>query len=129
MKYFVTGGAGFIGSSITDRLLADGHSVSVYDNFSTGLPEFLVKAKESGSFRLFDGDLLDPEKLSGAMEGCDFVIHFAANADVRFGTEHPGKDLNQNIIATFNVLEAMRKNGIGKIAFSSTGSIYGESKT
>ncbi len=127
MRYFVTGGAGFIGSNITDRLLDNNEQVIVYDNFSTGIEEFLFKAKKAENFRLVKGDLLDNETLAGAMRGCDIVIHFAANADVRFGTENPQKDLNQNIIATFNVLEAMRKNKIKKIVFSSTGSIYGES--
>jgi UDP-glucose 4-epimerase len=75
---------------------------------------------------MVEGDTLDLERLTAAMAGCDFVFHLAANADVRFGTEHPRKDLEQNTIATYNVLEAMRANGIRRIAFSSTGSIYGE---
>jgi len=128
MKYFVTGGAGFIGSNLVDRLLQSGNEVIVYDNFSTGISEYLETAKKNPMFYLITGDLLDQEKLSSAMSGCDFVFHLAANADVRFGTEHPAKDLHQNTIATFNVLEAMRKNSINKIAFSSTGSVYGESK-
>jgi len=128
MKYFVTGGAGFIGSNLVDRLLAQGHAVTVYDNFSTGIPEYLEPAKKHPGFRMIKGDLLDPDALSAAMSGCDFVCHLAANADVRFGTEHPAKDLHQNTIATFNVLEAMRKNSIDKIVFSSTGSVYGEAK-
>jgi UDP-glucose 4-epimerase len=78
------------------------------------------------SILLVEGDLLDSALLAGAMAGSHLVFHFAANADVRFGTEHPRKDLEQNTIATFNVLEAMRANGIQRIAFSSTGSIYGE---
>jgi len=72
--------------------------------------------------------LLNVKKLKNAMSGCDFVFHFAANADVRFGLQHPGKDLEQNTQATFNVLEAMRANGVSKIVFSSTGSVYGEAK-
>ena len=128
MKYFVTGGAGFIGSNLTDRLLQNGDEVVVYDNFSTGLEEFLSKASKSKRFTLKRGDNLDLAALTQAMAGCDFVFHLAANADVRFGTEHPRKDLEQNTIATFNVLEAMRVNGIRKIAFSSTGSIYGEAR-
>jgi UDP-glucose 4-epimerase len=70
--------------------------------------------------------VLDLEALVLAMSGCDFVFHLSANSDVRFGTEHPRKDVEQNILATFNVLEAMRANGIKMIAFASTGSIYGE---
>src|SRR5262249_33743322 len=77
-------------------------------------------------FRFVQGDTLDPSGLTRAMEGCDFVFHLAANADVRFGLEHPSKDLQQNTVATFNVLEGMRANGIKAIAFSSTGSVYGE---
>ena len=71
---------------------------------------------------------MDLQTLSAAMAGADFVFHMAANADVRFGTQHPRKDLEQNTIATWNVLEAMRANGIRRIAFASTGSIYGEPK-
>ncbi len=126
MRCFVTGGAGFIGSNLVDRLLAEGHEVTAYDNFSTGIPEFLEDAKKQEKFRLVRGDLLEPEKLQKAMAGCDMVFHLAANADVRFGTQHPKKDLEQNTIATFNVLEAMRTNGIKRMVFSSTGSIYGE---
>lgn len=122
----VTGGAGFIGSHLVDRLLSNGHDVIVYDNFSTGLQEFLKDANKYHNFKLVYGDILDIEFLIKSMSGCDFIFHLAANADVRFGTSHPDKDLKQNTIATFNVLEAMRANGIDKIAFSSTGSVYGE---
>jgi UDP-glucose 4-epimerase len=126
MNCFVTGGAGFIGSNLVDRLLRDGHTVVAYDNLSTGQERFLDQARASTNFRLVRGDTLDLERLTEAMRGCDFAFHLAANADVRFGTEHPRKDLEQNTIATFNVLEAMRANDVGRIAFSSTGSIYGE---
>ena len=126
MRYFVTGGAGFIGSHLTDRLLKEGHKVVVYDNFSTGREAFLSDAKKSSDFTLIRGDLLDSEKLIRSLQRCDFVFHMAAHSDVRHGTEHPRKDLEQNTIATFHVLEAMRKNGVTKIAFPSTGSIYGE---
>jgi UDP-glucose 4-epimerase len=126
MKYFVTGCAGFIGSNLVDRLLADGHTVTGYDNFSTGREDFIASALQSPHFRLVRGDTLDLPSLAEAMQGAEFVFHFAANADVRFGTEHPRKDLEQNTIATFNVLEAMRSNGVKRIAFSSTGSVYGE---
>ncbi|MFC1491326.1 NAD-dependent epimerase/dehydratase family protein [Nitrospinota bacterium] len=125
-KIFVTGGAGFIGSHLVDRLLKSGREVVVYDNFSTGFDEFLSNSVRNPSCRIVRGDLLETTRLSEAMVGADFVFHLAANADVRFGLEQPRKDLEQNTVATFNVLEAMRANGISRIAFSSTGSIYGE---
>jgi UDP-glucose 4-epimerase len=128
VRYFITGCAGFIASTLTDRLLALGNSVVGFDNFSTGLPAFLEAAERSPNFRLVRGDVLDSAALEQAMQGCDFVFHLAANADVRFGTDHPKRDLEQNTIATANVLEAMRANGIRRIAFSSTGSVYGEAE-
>ena len=125
-KIFVTGAAGFIGSSLVDRLLADGKTVVGWDNFSTGQRPFVTGALKQPTYRLIEGDNLDLPALTKAMAGCDFVFHLAANADVRFGTEHPDKDLKQNTIATYNVLEAMRANGIKRLGFSSTGSTYGE---
>lgn len=126
MRALVTGAAGFIGSSLVDRLLSLGHSVVAYDNFSTGQRAFLAGALQHPSFTLVEGDTLDLEALIRAVEGCDVVFHLAANADVRFGTDHPKRDLEQNTVATFNVLEAMRASGVKRIAFSSTGSVYGE---
>jgi UDP-glucose 4-epimerase len=124
VRYLVTGAAGFIGSNLVDRLLAGGHEVVGYDNLSTGQARFLADAGARVHF--VRGDLLDGAALSAAMAGCDFVFHLAANADVRFGTDHPGRDLEQNTIGTFCVLEAMRGHGIKRMAFSSTGSVYGE---
>lgn len=126
MRYFITGCAGFIGSNLTDRLLQDGHEVIGFDNFSTGLHEFLIEAKKSPRFTLVENDLLNRDAVINSMKQIDAVFHLAANADVRFGTDHPNRDLEQNTIATFNVLEAMRLNNVKKIAFASTGSIYGE---
>jgi UDP-glucose 4-epimerase len=125
-KVFVTGAAGFIGSNVVDRLLDEGCSVVGWDDFSTGRGDFVQQALKSERFELKRGDNLDLKNLTKAMAGCDFVFHFAANADVRFGLQHPKKDLEQNTIATFNVLEAMRQNDIKRLAFSSTGSVYGE---
>lgn len=125
-KVFVTGAAGFIGSNLIDRLLAAGLTVTGWDNFSTGQERFLAEAAANPCFRLVRGDNLDLSALTAAMKGTDFVFHLAANADIKDGWQHPRKDLEQNTIATFNVLEAMRANGVRRIAFSSTGSVYGE---
>lgn len=127
-KIFITGAAGFIGSTLADRLLAEGRQVVGWDNFSTGQTRFVANAEKNPRFQMVTGDNLDLDQLTRAMKGCDTVFHLAANADVRFGLEHPRKDLEQNTIATFNVLEAMRANGVKRIAFSSTGSVYGEAE-
>jgi UDP-glucose 4-epimerase len=124
--YIVTGCAGFIGSNLVDRLLARGYKVVGVDNFSTGQHRFLENALAQPNFQLYEVDLLNFDRLKEIFNGGEALFHLAANADVRFGTEHPRKDLEQNTIATYNVLEAMRFNGIKKIAFSSTGSVYGE---
>src|SRR6266700_7949204 len=117
-RCFVTGAAGFIASNLCDRLLALGHTVTGYDNLSTGQEQFLESASKHPSFHLVRGDLLEFDDLARAMNGCEIVFHLAANADVRFGTDHPRRDLEQNTIATHNVLEAMRSAGVKRIAFS-----------
>ncbi len=127
MKVLVTGGAGFIGSHVVDRCLADGHEVVVLDNFSTGRREFIRAPLQHPRTTLVEADVfIQPDRVTEAMQGCDLVFHLAANADVRFGLEHPRRDLEQNTIATFHVLEAMRAAGVNRIAFASTGSVYGE---
>ena len=126
MRCLVTGCAGFIGSTLTERLLSRGDSVVGYDNLSTGRERFLLRAHQHPDFELVQADLLDAKALTASMRAVDFVFHLAANADVRFGTEHPRKDLEQNTIATHNVLEAMRSNGVARIAFTSSGAVYGE---
>jgi UDP-glucose 4-epimerase len=122
-RVLVTGGAGFIGSHVADTLLARGAKVTVVDDFSTGFREFVNEDAE-----LVEGDLLDQALLDRTLAGKDFVFHLAANADIKDGLLHPRKDVEQNILATQNVLEAMRANGVKEIAFSSTGSVYGESE-
>jgi UDP-glucose 4-epimerase len=122
----ITGGAGFIGSNLVDRLAARGVEVVVLDDFRTGRREFLTAALAGPGVRLVEGDVLDRAALAEATRGCDWVFHLQANADVRKGLEHPQRDLEQNTIATSNVLEAMRANDVKRIAFSSTGSVYGE---
>ena len=128
-RALVTGGAGFIGSNLVDRLLANGVEVVVYDNLLTGHLTFLEEAMTHRNFSLVTADVLDPESLGQAMHDADWVFHLQANADVRHGLEHPRRDLEQNTIATSNVLEAMRVAGVRNILFSSTGSVYGEHQT
>jgi UDP-glucose 4-epimerase len=124
-RALITGGAGFIGSNLADRLLADGVEVVIYDDFRTGRREFVEEAAGAGA-EVVEADVLDRERLGSAIAGCDTVFHLQANADVRFGLDNPRRDLEQNAAATSNVLEAMREHEITRIAFSSTGSIYGE---
>ncbi|MGO9898378.1 MAG: NAD-dependent epimerase/dehydratase family protein [Solirubrobacteraceae bacterium] len=122
----ITGGAGFIGSNLADRLRSEGIEVVIVDDFRTGRREFVDELREDPGVTLHEGDVLDQELLENAFAGCDWVFHLQANADVRHGLEHPRRDLEQNTIATANVLEAMRAVGVSQIAFSSTGSVYGE---
>ena len=127
-KAFVTGGAGFIGSNIVDRLLSLGHSVVVYDNFSTGQVNFLENAKKNINLSIIKGDLLDQNLLDSSIEDCNIVYHMAANADIRGGLEKPYYDIEQNTIATFNLLESMRKNKVKRIIFASSAAALGESE-
>jgi UDP-glucose 4-epimerase len=122
----ITGGAGFIGSNLADHLRSRGVEVALVDNFRTGRREFVEELVSDPGVTLHEGDVLDQSLLERAFEGCDWVFHLQANADVRHGLEHPRRDLEQNTIATANVLEAMRAVGVSRIAFSSTGSVYGE---
>ena len=126
MKYFVTGGAGFIGSHIVDYILKQGNEAVVYDNFSTGKKEFVEQHLKNSAFKLVKGDLKNVDLLNKSIRGCDFVFHLAAHADVRSGFENHQIDHEQNLEMTQNVLEAMSKNKIKKISFSSTSSVYGD---
>jgi UDP-glucose 4-epimerase len=125
-RVLITGGAGFIGSNLADRLLADGVDVVVYDNFKTGRRPFVAAVERSPHGRIIEGDVLDRAALAAVMADREVVFHLAANADVRHGVEHPRRDLEQNTIGTSNVLEAMRSCGVRRIVFASTGAIYGE---
>ncbi len=126
-KALVTGAAGFIASHLCDRLVKDGYQVIGVDNLSTGNKRFLAGILDNPAFRLVERDITDPNALKDLLDkDTERVFHLAANADVRFGLNHPRRDLEQNLIATWNVLEAMRERGVKNIAFSSTGSVYGE---
>lgn len=122
----ITGGAGFIGSNLADRLVALGSEVVVVDDFRTGRRAFLEDLARHPGFRLVEGDVCAPGVLDDALAGCDWVFHLQANADVRHGLEHPMLDLEQNTVATARVLDAARRAGVENLMFSSTGSVYGE---
>lgn len=126
MRCFVSGGAGFIGSHLVDRLMAEGNQVTVYDNLSSGRIEFIEQHLKNKNFSLIKADLLDNNKIKKSIAGHDIVFHLAANPEARRGIEDPRLDLQQETIATFNVLEGMRVSNIGKIVFASSGTIYGE---
>ncbi len=125
-KAFVTGGARFIGSHVVDRLVSLGVPVVVYDNFASGFRSYLAGHETAGRVTVVEGDVLDLERLREAMEGAEAVFHFQANADVRGGMIHTRIDLEQNTIATWNVAEAARLNGVGLIVFASSATVYGE---
>jgi UDP-glucose 4-epimerase len=125
----VTGGAGFIGSHVADAVLAKGARVTVFDDFSTGFREFVPQGEGvRDRVTLVEADLLDARRVLDAMKGVDFVFHMAANADIKDNFAHPRKCVEQNVVVTQNVLEAMRATGTKQIAFASTGSVYGEPK-
>lgn len=126
MKIFVTGGAGFIGSHLVDKLMNMGYSVTVYDNLSSGKKQFIEQHFKKNNFRFIEGDLLDLEKLKNSIKNHDVVFHIAANPFVRLGEKQTRLDLEQGAIATYNVLESMRLNNIKKIIFSSSSVVYGE---
>lgn len=128
MKVLVTGGGGFIGSHLVDKLLPE-NEVTVLDNFSSGKRDYVAPHLDSPSFKLIEADLQDARDVEKALEGKDIVFHLAANPDVKLGAENTRVHLDQNVLATYNLLEAMRKTGVNKIAFTSTSTIYGEAQT
>ena len=127
-KVIVTGCAGFVGSTLVDKLLELNYHIIGIDNFSTGQKTFLKNAFTNKNFRFYKCDILNLNKLKKIFKGSEMIFHLAANADVRYGYKNPFRDLEQNTITTYNVLEAMKKNNINKIVFCSTGSVYGEPK-
>jgi len=128
MKYLVTGGAGFIGSHLIDALLADPATseVVVLDNFSSGRREHLAHHAYDPRLRIHTAELLDLEKIAPLFQGVEQVFHLAANPDARWGIDNTRLDLEQETIVTYNVLEAMRRQKVPRIVFSSSGTVYGD---
>ena len=126
MRVLVTGGAGFIGSHLVDRLVHEGYKVRVVDNLSSGRTENLRRHTDSNAIELLIGDLKDPQTALRSVENVDTVFHFAANPEVRVSSIDPETHFNENIVATFNLLEAMRKRNVREIVFASSSSVYGE---
>lgn len=125
-RIVVTGGAGFVGSNLAERLLAEGHAVTVIDNLSGGFRENLSECMRHDGFRFVEQDLLDLDGITRTIEGHQTVFHLAANSNIPEGRRRTDIDLNLGTLATYNVLEAMRRNGVNEIAFSSSSVIYGE---
>jgi UDP-glucose 4-epimerase len=126
MKAIVTGGAGFIGSHLVDRLLREGYMVTVVDNMSCGCMENL--AQHAGNTRLVvhQVDIKDAQALNRIFSGNDVVFHLAAQANIRKSLLDHRSDLDNNLIGTLNVLDAMVKNGVPDLVFASTSAVYGE---
>jgi len=129
VNVFITGGAGFVGSHMAHRLAGAGHAVTAYDNLSLGRRAFLADLVDANACALVEADLLDRDRLLDAMAGHDLVVHLAANSDIPRGVADPEVDLRQGVVATFNVLEAMRAHGIGQLLFASSSVVYGEAET
>jgi len=126
MRALVTGGAGFIGSHLIDRLVSRGDTVVVIDNLSSGNLDFIQNHIDSGKVSLVKGDVTNYQDVLSVMKGIECVFHLAANPDIRLGTKVTDTDLKQGTIATYNIVEAMRINGVKKIAFASSSVVYGE---
>lgn len=127
-RIFVTGGAGFIGSELCAKLLAKNNTVVCFDNFSSGSEEFIAPIMKHPKFVLIRGDMLKPRELKKALKGCQTVIHLAANPDVRLGESDSHVHFEQNIVATFNLLEAMKGLKVKELVFASSSVVYGSAK-
>ncbi|MEM2975406.1 MAG: NAD-dependent epimerase/dehydratase family protein, partial [Candidatus Bathyarchaeia archaeon] len=126
-KALVTGGAGFLGSHLVDRLMLAGCNVTVLDNLSTGSLNNIRRWLGNERFRFVKGDLKNMLDMEEALENVEVVFHFAANPEVRVGETDPSVHFNENLVATFNVLEAMRKSVLAKtLVFASTSTVYGD---
>lgn len=124
LSVLVTGGAGFIGSHLVDKLVDMGLAVRVVDNFSSGRMDNV--RHHAGQIEVLNADLKNPHVTFEAVKGVEAVFHFAANPEVRVSTTNPEVHFGENIVATFNLLEAMRKADVGQLVFASSSSVYGE---
>lgn len=127
-KILVTGGAGFIGSHIVDKLIEGNNEIVVFDNLTSGKLDFIKSHLDKRNFSFIKGDLLNSEEISNACKDMDMVYHVAANPDVKLGASDTKVHFDQNITATYNLLEAMRKNNVPNIVFTSTSTVYGEAE-
>ncbi len=125
-RWFVTGGAGFIGSHVVDLLVSAGCKVTVVDNLSLSTDKHIAAYAKEGKITFIQKDLRDLDVVTEAMAGHDIVWHLAANTDIPSGFTKHRIDLDNDVIVTWNVLEAMTKNGIKEMLFSSTGAVYGD---
>lgn len=121
----VTGGCGFIGSHMVDRLLAEGHQVRVIDNLSTGRVENLEHQKDNPNLSLLEADICDSKKIEPVFDGADWVFHFAALADIVPSIQRPGDYFHSNVDGTFSVLEASKKANIKRFLYTASSSCYG----
>ncbi|MEM3638313.1 MAG: SDR family NAD(P)-dependent oxidoreductase [Conexivisphaerales archaeon] len=128
MKAFVTGGAGFIGSHLVDRLLEEGYEVTAYDNLTEGRIENLAHLKNDRRFKFIKGDMRDAKLLMKEVKGHDVVFHMAAQANIRKSLEDHYGDLQNNLLGHLNLLEAMLKNEVSDLVFASTSALYGEAE-
>jgi len=126
MRFFITGGAGFIGSHLVDKLITEGHTVTVFDNLSSGQTAFIQQHTDNPTFTFIKGDLLNVKEVNNAVKGHDAVFHLAANPHVRLGETQTDLDMKQGVIATYNLLDSMRQHDITQIIFSSSSVVYGE---
>ena len=126
MKAIVTGGAGFIGSHVVDRLVSDGYSVTVIDNMTQGTLENLKQHKNNPKVKVYNTDIRDAETLNKIFAGHDAVFHLAAQANIRKSPIDHKSDLENNLVGTINILEAMMTNNVNDLVFASTSAIYGE---
>ena len=125
MVSLVTGGCGFIGSHIVDRLLAEGHAVRVIDNFTTGRPANLEHQKENENLKIFQRDIRRKEEIEEIFTGVDYVFHLAALADIVPSIQKPWEYYSSNVLGTFNVVECAKDAGVKKLVYAASSSCYG----